>query len=73
MLPKILSEELCSLNPNKERLTFSVVWKMNDEAEVQETWFGRSIIRSCAQLAYEHAQVNFLCFCFYKFIIFRRL
>lgn len=57
MLPKILSENLCSLNPNEERLTFSVVWKMDDEAEVKDTWFGRSIIHSCSQMAYEHAQV----------------
>ncbi|KAH7720689.1 RNB-like protein [Aphelenchoides avenae] len=56
MLPRILSEQLCSLNPGAERLTFSVVWKLNDEAEVQDTWFGRSVINSCTKLAYEHAQ-----------------
>lgn len=58
MLPKILSENLCSLKPNNERLTFSVVWKMDDEANVKNTWFGRSIIHSCSAMAYEHAQVN---------------
>uniref|UniRef100_A0A915A718 DIS3-like exonuclease 2 n=1 Tax=Parascaris univalens TaxID=6257 RepID=A0A915A718_PARUN len=56
MLPRILCEDICSLNPGKDRLTFSVVWKMNDKAEVFEEWFGRSIIRSCCKLAYEHAQ-----------------
>ncbi|KAH7728718.1 RNB-like protein [Aphelenchoides avenae] len=56
MLPRILCEQLCSLNPGVERLTFSVVWKMNDEAEIQDTWFGRSVISSCTKLAYEHAQ-----------------
>ncbi|MFH4983397.1 hypothetical protein AB6A40_010106 [Gnathostoma spinigerum] len=57
MLPRILCEGLCSLNPGVERLTFSVVWKMNDRAEIFEEWFGRSVIRSCCKLAYEHAQV----------------
>lgn len=57
MLPRILCEQLCSLNPGVDRLTFSVVWKMNDEAEIQDTWFGRSIINSATKLAYEHAQV----------------
>ncbi|KAH7719829.1 RNB-like protein [Aphelenchoides avenae] len=56
MLPRILCEQLCSLNPGVERLTFSVVWKMNDEAEIKDTWFGRSVINSCTKLAYEHAQ-----------------
>jgi exoribonuclease R len=59
MLPRILCEKLCSLNPGVDRLTFSVVWLMDDEAKILETWFGRSVIKSCAKLAYEHAQVNF--------------
>jgi DIS3-like exonuclease 2 len=57
MLPRILCEELCSLNPGVDRLTFSVVWLMDDQANILQTWFGRSIIRSCAKMAYEHAQV----------------
>ncbi|KAI1717993.1 RNB domain-containing protein [Ditylenchus destructor] len=56
MLPRILSEELCSLNPGRDRLTFSVVWKMNDDADIMDEWFGRSIIHSCSKLFYEHAQ-----------------
>lgn len=56
MLPRILCEELCSLNPGVDRLTFSVLWHMDDEANIMETIFCRSIIRSCAKLAYEHAQ-----------------
>ncbi|VDM40534.1 unnamed protein product [Toxocara canis] len=51
-----LRGNLCSLNPGKDRLTFSVVWKMNDKAEILDEWFGRSIIRCCCKLAYEHAQ-----------------
>ena len=57
MLPRLLCEQLCSLNPDVDRLSFSVVWMMNSSAEiVGEPWFGKSIIRSRAKLAYEHAQ-----------------
>ncbi|KAL3108680.1 hypothetical protein niasHT_019201 [Heterodera trifolii] len=56
MLPRILCEELCSLNPGVDRLTFSVVWHMDKDANILETEFCRSVIRSCAKLAYEHAQ-----------------
>ncbi|VDP19320.1 unnamed protein product, partial [Onchocerca flexuosa] len=56
MLPQILCEELCSLNPNVDRLTFSVVWKISDQGEIFDEWFGRTIIRSCCKLSYEHAQ-----------------
>lgn len=58
MLPQILCEELCSLNPNVDRLTFSVVWKMNDQGEIFDEWFGRTIIRSCCKLSYECAQAS---------------
>ncbi|EJW74820.1 hypothetical protein WUBG_14271 [Wuchereria bancrofti] len=56
MLPQMLCEELCSLNPDVDRLTFSVVWKINDQGEIFDEWFGRTIIRSCCKLSYEHAQ-----------------
>ncbi|VDN21763.1 unnamed protein product [Gongylonema pulchrum] len=56
MLPRILCEELCSLKPGIDRLTFSVVWKMSDEGEIFGEWFGRTIIHSCCKLSYEHAQ-----------------
>jgi len=36
MLPRLLCEELCSLNPAEDRLTFSVVWKMTSAGEVRE-------------------------------------
>lgn len=58
MLPQILCEELCSLNPDVDRLTFSVVWKINDQGEIFDEWFGRTVIRSCCKLSYEHAQVS---------------
>ncbi|GMT04291.1 hypothetical protein PENTCL1PPCAC_26465, partial [Pristionchus entomophagus] len=56
MLPRILCEELCSLNPGVERLAFSVIWKMDREGNVKDEWFGRTIIKSCVKLSYEHAQ-----------------
>ena len=57
MLPDVLCENLCSLVPGVDRLTFSVVWQMTDDAKIVGQWIGKSVIRSCAQLAYEHAQV----------------
>lgn len=56
MLPRILCEELCSLNPDEDRLTFSVVWNMSAEGEIYDEWFGRTVIRSCTKLSYDHAQ-----------------
>ena len=53
---RLLCEQLCSLNPSEDRLTFTVEWIMNAEGDILEEWFGRSIIRSCVKLAYEHAQ-----------------
>lgn len=69
MLPRILCEDLCSLNPGVERFTFSVIWKIDDNANILEEWFGRSVIRSCIQMAYEHAQVGFY---FKQYLIFHR-
>ncbi|XP_054839606.1 DIS3-like exonuclease 2 isoform X2 [Eublepharis macularius] len=56
MLPKLLCEELCSLNPTTDRLTFSVIWKLTPEGKILEEWFGRTVICSCAKLSYDHAQ-----------------
>ena len=56
MLPRLLCEQLCSLNPDVDRLTFSVVWKITEEGEILDQWFGRSVIRSVAKLSYDHAQ-----------------
>ena len=56
MLPRRLCEELCSLNPGEDRLTFSVVWQMTDKGEIISDWKGRGIIRSRIKMAYEHAQ-----------------
>uniref|UniRef100_A0A0K0D2R9 RNB domain-containing protein n=1 Tax=Angiostrongylus cantonensis TaxID=6313 RepID=A0A0K0D2R9_ANGCA len=55
MLPRMLCD-LCSLNPGVDRLTFSVVWKMDDEGNIFDEWFGRTVIRSRVKLTYETAQ-----------------
>lgn len=56
MLPRVLCEELCSLNPMTDKLTFSVIWTLTSEGKILSEWFGRTIIRSCTKLSYEHAQ-----------------
>lgn len=56
MLPRLLCEELCSLNPGEDRLTFSVVWKMDKNGIIQDEWMGKGIIRSRVKLSYQHAQ-----------------
>lgn len=56
MLPRCLCEHLCSLNPNENRLTFSVIWKINSNGDILNEWFGRSIISSVCKLSYENAQ-----------------
>ncbi|XP_072330384.1 DIS3-like exonuclease 2 isoform X2 [Scyliorhinus torazame] len=56
MLPRLLCEELCSLNPMQDKLTFSVIWKLTPEGKILSQWHGRTIIRSCVKLSYNHAQ-----------------
>ncbi|MEK7552191.1 MAG: ribonuclease R [Patescibacteria group bacterium] len=56
MLPEILSNELCSLNPDEDRLAFSAVFKMDRKGKVLSRWFGKSIIRSQKRFSYEEAQ-----------------
>ncbi|XP_063712315.1 DIS3-like exonuclease 2 isoform X2 [Symsagittifera roscoffensis] len=56
MLPRALCEHVCSLQPNKSRLAFSIVFTMNREGEVLKHWIGKSVIKSCCQMSYDHAQ-----------------
>jgi len=56
MLPSILCEQLCSLNPGVERLAYSVIWKLKSDGTILEEWFGRTVIKSCVKLSYNHAQ-----------------
>lgn len=56
MLPEILSNDLCSLNPNEDKFTFSAIFKITGEGEVLEEWFGRTVIHSDKRFSYEEAQ-----------------
>jgi len=56
MLPEILSNDLCSLKPNEDRLTFSAVFELNTKGKVLKKWFGRTIIHSQKRFNYEEAQ-----------------
>jgi len=56
MLPEILSNELCSLNPNEDKLTFSAIFELNEKGEVLKEWFGRTVIHSDKRFSYEEAQ-----------------
>jgi ribonuclease R len=57
MLPEILSNNVCSLRPNEEKLCFSAVFEMTDQAEVVGEWFGRTVINSNRRFTYEEAQL----------------
>ncbi len=60
MLPEILSNELCSLNPNEDKLTFSAIFEMNNNGEVLKSWFGKTVINSNKRFTYEEAQESIL-------------
>jgi ribonuclease R len=57
MLPEKLSNGVCSLKPDEDKLTFSAVFTMNDNGEVLDEWFGRTIIHSNRRFNYEEAQL----------------
>ena len=56
MLPEILSNGACSLRPHEEKYTFSAVFELNDAAEIENQWFGRTVTYSDQRFAYEEAQ-----------------
>jgi ribonuclease R len=56
MLPERLSNELCSLRPNEDKLTFAAVFEIDEHAKVKNEWFGRTIIHSVKRFSYEEAQ-----------------
>ena len=56
MLPEKLCNNVCSLRPNEEKLTFSAVFEMDDEANVLSHWIGKTIIKSCRRYVYEEVQ-----------------
>ena len=56
MLPEKLCNNVCSLRPDEEKLTFSAVFEMDDEANVIHHWIGKTIIKSCRRYTYEEVQ-----------------
>jgi ribonuclease R len=56
MLPEKISNELCSLRPNEDKMTFSAVFTINKNAEVQDYWLGRTVTHSNRRFTYEEAQ-----------------
>lgn len=57
MLPEKISNELCSLRPNEDKLSFSAVFEFNPESwTVEKRWFGRTVIHSDRRFTYEEAQ-----------------
>ena len=56
MLPEILSNDLCSLVPHKDRLTMSAVFVIDKNAKVKSEWFGRTVIHSERRFSYEEAE-----------------
>lgn len=57
MLPERLSNGLCSLRPNEDKLCFSAIFKLDQNGHVLEEWFGRTVINSWHRFTYEEAQV----------------
>jgi exosome complex exonuclease DIS3/RRP44 len=57
MLPALLGTNLCSLRPHVERLAFSVIWQLNDDADIMNVKFTKSVIASKAAFEYEEAQI----------------
>ena len=56
MLPERLSNELCSLRPNEDKLCFSAVFTINENLDITDEWFGRTVIHSDRRFTYEEAQ-----------------
>jgi ribonuclease R len=56
MLPEVLSNDLCSLNPNEDKLSFSAIFEMDESGKVYSEWFGKTIMHSDHRYSYEDAQ-----------------
>ncbi|HMT36967.1 MAG TPA: RNB domain-containing ribonuclease, partial [Chitinophagaceae bacterium] len=56
MLPEKISNELCSLRPHEDKLTFSVVFDIDDHAVVRQHWIGKTVIHSDKRFTYEEVQ-----------------
>ena len=56
MLPEKLSNNLCSLRPHEDKLCFSAVFEMDENAVIKKEWFGRTVINSNRRYTYDEAQ-----------------
>jgi len=56
MLPEALSNFVCSLRPDEEKLCFAAIFEMDDDAKILNEWFGKTVIRSNRRFAYEDVQ-----------------
>ena len=56
MLPERLSNGVCSLRPNEDKLCFSAIFELTDEADLAKEWFGKTVIHSNRRFTYEEAQ-----------------
>lgn len=56
MLPEKLSNNLCSLRPNEDKLCYSAVFKISSDGEIKGEWYGRTVIHSDKRFTYEEAQ-----------------
>ncbi len=56
MLPEVLSNDLCSLRPNEDRLAFSAVFTLDTNGHIQKEWYGQTVIHSDTRFTYEDAQ-----------------
>lgn len=56
MLPEKLSNNVCSLRPNEDKLTYSAVFELDKDANIHKQWFGRTIINSDRRFNYAEAQ-----------------
>lgn len=56
MLPETLSNDLCSLNPGADKLSFSAIFVMDHKAHIHSRWFGKTVMNSDHRFTYETAQ-----------------
>lgn len=56
MLPEKLSNDLCSLHADSDKLSFSAIFELDDKARIRAEWFGRTVMRSQHRFAYQGAQ-----------------
>lgn len=56
MLPEVLSNDVCSLNPGEDKLTYAAVFELDHNAHLKNSWFGETVIHSDKRFTYEEAQ-----------------